>query len=229
MSENQEDKSALSRKYLIGVLIGSFSFTQLVSWGCSQGGNNLALHYIAAAAIIIQLVVYLHASGILFGNEMTEKYYDLTGSGTFISLILSSVCIIPSKSARQWVLSICVLVWACRLGLFLFFRIHNNGGVDSRFVRLKSNRYRFAIPWTVQGVWVFITALPVFIVNTSADVTDLNFIDALGVFLWCVGFLFEVVADDQKRRFKLQFPSKDKQLPYITTGLWSLSRHPNCK
>ena len=45
-----------------------------------------------------------------------------------------------------------------------------------------------------------------------------------GITIWCVGFLFEVVADEQKRRFKSDKKNKDA---FISTGLWGLSRHPN--
>ena len=39
-----------------------------------------------------------------------------------------------------------------------------------------------------------------------------------------MGFLFEVVADEQKRRFRANEQNKDR---FICTGLWSISRHPN--
>ena len=41
---------------------------------------------------------------------------------------------------------------------------------------------------------------------------------------WIAGFSFEVVADEQKRRFRLQSSNKDQ---FISNGLWSISRHPN--
>ena len=43
-------------------------------------------------------------------------------------------------------------------------------------------------------------------------------------FLWLLGFSFEVVSDEQKRRFKADPRNKDK---FIKTGLWAWSRHPN--
>ena len=46
----------------------------------------------------------------------------------------------------------------------------------------------------------------------------------LGILVWLFGFLFEVISDHQKTKFKNNLNNKDK---FINTGLWSLSRHPN--
>lgn len=42
--------------------------------------------------------------------------------------------------------------------------------------------------------------------------------------MWVFGFLFEVIADHQKSRFK---SNPDNAGKFINEGLWSLSRHPN--
>lgn len=219
---------AASLKNLILVAVASVGITQLISYLCDCGTG--LLHASAAFTIVVQLVVYGHASGLVFGNAMTEKYYDLTGSCTYVSGMLLSAYLCPRElTERQKVLITLVVVWAIRLGVFLFTRIVSAGGEDSRFVRLKRNRYRFAIPWIVQGVWVFLTALPVFIINANANETGalaLAPLDYVGVLLWLVGFLTEVVADTQKLQWRSVPGNKDK---YIDTGLWALSRHPNCK
>jgi steroid 5-alpha reductase family enzyme len=49
-------------------------------------------------------------------------------------------------------------------------------------------------------------------------------LDVLGFALWVFGFLFEVVADWQLRRFKMDPASAGR---VMDSGLWSLSRHPN--
>ena len=36
--------------------------------------------------------------------------------------------------------------------------------------------------------------------------------------------MFEIIADEQKRRFRLNEENRGK---YISSGLWSISRHPN--
>lgn len=226
----EEQEKAKSLKYLIGVAIGSFGITQLLAWLCACDSQNL--NKIALAAIGIQLLVYMHASGLVFGNVMTEKFYDLTGSCTYITLILGSLYFSPgSLSLKQKILSMLVVAWAARLGSFLFARIVQAGGVDSRFVRLRKNRYRFLIPWIIQGVWVFFTAMPIFIISSnrniednSSSLEDLTRRDFIGMGLWLIGFVIEVTADTQKQFWRSVHSNEGK---FINSGLWSLSRHPN--
>ena len=46
----------------------------------------------------------------------------------------------------------------------------------------------------------------------------------LGIAIWVIGFGIEVVADQQKSAFKRD-PANEGR--FITSGLWSWSRHPN--
>ena len=51
-----------------------------------------------------------------------------------------------------------------------------------------------------------------------------DFIFYFGVIVWVIGIVFEVVADEQKRIFRLE---KNNESKFISSGLWSISRHPN--
>jgi steroid 5-alpha reductase family enzyme len=188
----------------------------------------LHLFLIAFLAVAIQGIVFLHASGILFGNTRTEKFFDLTGSLTYLSLIMLSVYLhggIRSLSPRQLILSSLVMIWATRLGSFLFSRIQRHGGIDNRFTEIKPNFNRFCRAWGLQGVWVFLTAFPVFLINDQDDLntssSSLTLRDYLGLALWVIGFTMECTADYQKSVWK----QKDT---FINHGLWAISRHPNC-
>lgn len=79
-----------------------------------------------------------------------------------------------------------------------------------------------------QGLWVFITALPVYTVNQlqGSISAPIGVLDILGCFLWIVGFAVEVIADNQKLKFNDDPNNKGK---FINVGLWKISRHPNCK
>ena len=46
----------------------------------------------------------------------------------------------------------------------------------------------------------------------------------LGVLVWLIGFVFEVLGDWQLEQFKKNKENKGKLL---TSGLWSVTRHPN--
>lgn len=60
--------------------------------------------------------------------------------------------------------------------------------------------------------------------NVSSSLEPLGVLDYIGIPLWAIGFLFEVVADYQKSSFRKITENKDK---WIASGLWSTTRHPN--
>ena len=97
-----------------------------VAWAGSQGGNSffrVPLFGLAVAlAFLIQWLAFIPA--YLF---QTEKFYDLTGSITYICV--STVALffshgVDTRAVLAWVL---VVVWTLRLGSFLFSRIRKAG------------------------------------------------------------------------------------------------------
>lgn len=180
---------------------------------CADG-----LSTICWIAFIVQWIVFVHA-----GWNHTEVYFDLTGSLTYFSLAIYSYSQGKVKNTRQTVLTLMVLVWAIRLGTFLFSRIHK-AGKDSRFDKIKHRLPRFFNFWTIQGLWVFLTGLPVWITNVTTTAAAVSSVDYFGWVLWAVGFTIEVLADHQKTVFRDDPSNKEK---FICTGLWSYSRHPN--
>jgi steroid 5-alpha reductase family enzyme len=206
---------------VVGVCV---AVTQVVAYFTSDR-NNFNMNYVAIYTIGLQWLVYIHAGGF-FGNERTEKYYDLTGCLTYLTTLGLNYFLNASNfGVRQIYLSTLIGIWTVRLGSFLFMRIHNNNGVDSRFTEIKACLCRFFMTWTLQGVWVFLTILPLLVISQQKiDQPALNYIDYIGIGLWSFGFIFEVVADQQKSNFRKNPENKDK---FISTGLWSISRHPN--
>ena len=97
-------------------------------------------------------------------------------------------------------------------------------GEDRRFREVKQKFSGFLVWWTLSALWVFLTTVNalVMIINNVSYHNDYYFY--FGLVLWVAGFSFEVIADEQKRRFRLQSSNKDQ---FISTGLWSISRHPN--
>lgn len=208
------------------VVVPCVVLLQLLAHLGTHSTGGFKLNKVAAFCILVQWLVFVHASGIVFGNAPTERFYDLTGSLTFLLSSLWSGTFVESadRSLRQRILTACVQIWAVRLGTYLYSRIVKHGGSDSRFVEIKGNPPRFFVAWTLQGVWCFVTALPLLILNQAVDSNPLGMMDYIGIALWAVGFLLEVVADLQKSAFRSQDANRDK---FIRQGLWSLSRHPN--
>lgn len=166
----------------------------------------------------IQWILWVFAA--LF---QTEKFYDLAGSATYIFLAWQTLRSTGAFHLRQVIQTGCVTTWGVRLGSYLFTRILRDGH-DSRFDKVRGNPKVFFIYWTIQGVWVFLTLLPTIILNTKRTDVELGWRDYLGWGLWTLGFLLEATADRQKSVFRSDPANKGK---WISSGLWSLCRHPN--
>lgn len=153
----------------------------------------------------------------------TEKFFDLIGSITYLTTVLAALYITDSGKISDYMIVSCVVIWAIRLGSFLFMRIHK-AGEDRRFREIKTNFTRFFMTWTLQGMWVSMCLLCVLTALSSNNGIILNNVFYFGLLIFIFGFIIEVIADNQKTVFRKDVNNKDK---FITTGLWSYSRHPN--
>jgi steroid 5-alpha reductase family enzyme len=192
----------------------------LLAMAGSHGGRTLVgLPAFALAGVIafsIQWLAFLPA-----WYFRTEHYFDLTGSATFVVLVLFGLWI--GQDARSLLLAVLVAIWAARLGTFLFIRVHAAGG-DRRFTAIKRDPWQFLMTWTLQGLWVFVTLAPALAAMTGGNRASLGLMGVLGCAVWLAGFLIEAVADAQKRRFR-SVPGNEHR--FIESGLWAFSRHPN--
>lgn len=187
-----------------------------------QGGAHYmdfpVMHWAVLAIFLVQWLAFIPA--YLF---QTERYYDLTGSLTYIGVTLLALLLsLATDDPRSLLLTGCVLIWAARLGSFLFRRILADGS-DSRFDNIKPSAVLFLRTWTLQGLWVAVTAGAALAAITSDTRVGLSLLDDLALVIWFLGFAVETLADAQKRRYRETHGSEG----FITTGLWRFSRHPN--
>jgi steroid 5-alpha reductase family enzyme len=194
----------------------------LVALAGSQGGTSIAGVPLFALSIglafLIQWLAFIPAYLL-----QTEKFFDLTGSITYISVTTIALVLGAGGDGRAILLWALVVVWAIRLGTFLFGRI-KKAGKDDRFDEIKPSFIRFLNVWTIQGLWVTFTAAAALVAMTTATRKELDGFAVVGLLVWVFGFIFEVIADTQKSRFSANPDNKGK---FIQTGLWSRSRHPN--
>lgn len=153
----------------------------------------------------------------------TEKFYDLTGGITYLTVITVALLLSANVDTRSLLLTGIVAIWAIRLASFLFMRIHA-AGEDRRFREIKQSFARFLLTWTLQGLWVAFSLAAALAAITSTVRKELDIFAVVGFLVWLFGFAFEVVADSQKSAFNANPANKGK---FINTGLWSWSRHPN--
>jgi steroid 5-alpha reductase family enzyme len=210
------DRNSLLAVLLI-VLIGVG-----VAWAGSQGGGTVMGIPVFALAVgiayVIQWLVFIPS--YLLQNE---SFFDLTGSVTYISVTVVAVLLSPEVDGRSILLLGLVVIWAVRLGTFLFRRIRK-AGKDARFDELKTSFPRFLMTWTLQGLWVTLTLAAALAAITTTTRKGLDIFALIGFLVWVLGFAFEVAADTQKSRFRADPANKGK---FIQTGVWAWSRHPN--
>jgi steroid 5-alpha reductase family enzyme len=210
-----------TRRSVVGIA-GAVVLGALVALAGSDGGAEFGgvpvFALCAAVAFLINWVVFIPSN-----VARTEKYYDLTGSFTYVTVILLAVVLSSDLDARAVIVALMVIVWALRLGSFLFRRIRREGR-DGRFDEIKVSPIRFLTAWTIQGLWVLLTAAAALAIITTTERQDLGWFAYTGIVVWVAGFALEVIADQQKSAFKRE-PANEGR--FISTGLWAWSRHPN--
>jgi steroid 5-alpha reductase family enzyme len=169
-------------------------------------------------AFVIQWLAFVPAF-----ISQSEKFYDFTGSLTYISVTTIIVFLSPEVDGRSLLLLALILIWAGRLGTFLFRRVQK-AGKDGRFDEIKTSFWRFLMAWTLQGLWVTFTFAAALAAITSRTRQELGWVALIGFLIWLFGFAFEVIADNQKSRFRKDPANEGK---FIQSGLWAKSRHPN--
>jgi steroid 5-alpha reductase family enzyme len=197
------------------------------AWFAGQGSVPLAgLPAVFTCALIafgVNWLAYIPAA--LF---QSDRFYDTTGALTYLSVI-AAACVAAiegrgSLGTAALAVAGMVGIWTVRLGSFLFTRIHAAGGTDVRFEKIKVNPPRFLVAWTLQACWVIFTASAALVIITEPSPRPVDAFFWVGASLWALGFAFEVIADEQKRRFRADPANHGK---FITTGLWAWSQHPN--
>ena len=198
---------------LIGVLIA------MAGSDGSETYNGISLFIICASvSFVLHWIIFIPSFAF-----QTEHYFDLTGSISYLSAVALAFYLNPSVDPRDLLIGLLIVVWAVRLGSFLFMRVKQDGK-DDRFTIMKTQFHWFLMTWTLGGLWVFLTMAAGLAAITSDTTQPFGLMAYLGLALWIFGFSIEVIADRQKRVFKKN-QQKDKE--FITSGLWAWSRHPN--
>ena len=215
MAKRNDSKTAVA--ILIAIVVGA-----LISWAGSDAGDRFgALPVFAlcgALAFAVNWVAFIPAA-----LARTERYYDLVGGITYITVTLAAVLLSGPLDLRATLVAAMVMAWSLRLATFLFLRISKSGS-DSRFDEIKQQPLQFFMAWTLQGLWVLLTAAAALAVITGGTRVPLGIAGSIGIAVWVAGILIEIVADRQKSRFK---DDPDNEGKFIDVGLWAWSRHPN--
>ena len=179
----------------------------LVALAGSQGGTSVAKYPVFALSVglafLIQWLAFIPAYFL-----QTEKFFDITGGITYIFVTIVTLYF-SGIDARSMLLGTLVIIWAVRLGSFLFRRIHK-AGKDGRFDEIKPSFIRFLNVWTIQGLWVTFTASAALVAISSTSRKELDLFAIIGFLIWLIGFTIEVAADSQKSRFSAE-PARSEE------------------
>jgi steroid 5-alpha reductase family enzyme len=149
----------------------------------------------------------------------TDKLTDLTYALTFILINLFIFLSLQSTSINRILVLLMIIIWAFRLGIYLFIRI-NKIKKDNRFDEFRHKFFSFLGFWVLQAATVWIVSLAALFYFRSSS----SEIYYLGIIIWLAGIVIETISDYQKFKFISDKRNKNK---WIDSGLWHYSRHPN--
>ena len=179
---------------VVAVLVGAAAAVAGSVGGLRVGGWPV-FALCTAVAYLVNWVAFVPA-----WLRRTERFYDLTGTLTYLTVVVIAL-VAGSRSSVAMVLGVLVAVWALRLGGFLVRRIRREG-TDRRFDRIKQDPARFLVTWTLQALWVVLTAGAALAAMTSATVAGFGLIGVVGV----DGLAGRVRHRDRRRRPEARLP-----------------------
>ena len=141
-------------------------------------------------AIVLSLGIALAVNGAFFAvaaARRTDVVTDLSYSLTF-ALLAVVLLLTGAAEPVQLVASLLVVVWAVRLGTYLFRRIMRMK-VDHRFDGMRDEPLRFARFWLLQAITVAVVMLPVSYLLDQENPPGLGVWSVVGAAVWLVGLL----------------------------------------
>lgn len=149
----------------------------------------------------------------------------------FIVLTLTMFSLTSNMTTPLLIISLLIVLWGTRLATHLFFR--NKGKKeDFRYQNFK-NSWSKSFWWKsyiniflLQGTLIILISLPIIYLFTFPTIS-LTWLNYIGIAIWIFGFLFESISDFQLSKFISKKKEGKTEGRFLTTGLWSISRHPN--
>lgn len=147
----------------------------------------------------------------------------------FILVAWISFFLGEGQGTKSFLVATLTTLWGVRLSMHLFARNWGKAE-DRRYQRMRDahgERFWIVSLFTVfllQGIILWTVSLVIQAIQHGGEPTQITWLDALGLFLWTTGFLFETAADRQLARFKSNPHNQGKVMSH---GLWAYSRHPN--
>lgn len=130
---------------------------------------------------------------------------------------------------RKLLIGALVTIWGLRLSTHIFLRNHGKPE-DFRYRKWREEAGKkwwwqsFFQVFFLQGLLLWVIAIPLPAAQYRSLPTHLTILDYLGIAVWATGFFFEAVGDYQLTRFKADANNRGK---VMDSGVWRYTRHPN--
>ncbi|MBN1855665.1 MAG: DUF1295 domain-containing protein [Dehalococcoidia bacterium] len=176
----------------------------------------------------VTVFVFFNCVFVLALRVRDNSIVDVAWGLGFILVAFVTLAVSGRLEARQLIVVMLVVIWGLRLAIRIFRR--NRGrGEDFRYKKWREDwgehwkRHAYLFVFMGQGIMMLLITIPIMLLNTYAG-PSLGWLDAVGVAVWGIGFLFESIGDAQLDTF-LKDPLNRGTI--MDRGLWHYTRHPN--
>ena len=175
--------------------------------------------------MILVIALLINLSSIIYAT--LKNRYDIADVLWGINIILScSYFAFKQNLTGLNLFSIgLVFIWGSRLAFHIGSRFLKKKSQDIRYENLVKN-HKFLIT-KISKVFLLQILLAILMSGTFWNIENANYVSwnlIIGLILFIIGFGFEVVSDLQLKKFVSNPTNKGR---ILTSGLYSLSRHPN--
>ncbi|MEI6267106.1 MAG: DUF1295 domain-containing protein [bacterium] len=180
--------------------------------------------------LIVALFVWLYVTFWFFYGQKLARL-DVADEAWGLAqplIVLIAIILTKNSSLDSLIIFLLTTIWGYRLFSHLHKRHIKSPGDDMRYVEMKSGWKTFPrlkayiYVFLLQGFLMYLLGISSMILIFSQP--SQNVLSLIGIIIWIIGIIFEVIADNQLKLFVSNPINKGK---IMDTGLWKYSRHPN--
>lgn len=180
----------------------------------------------ATAASVVALMFGVWIAGLIRRDaSLVDTFWGLG----FVMIASIANVLSHGYAPRRFLVLMLVGFWGLRLAWHIALRSVGRGE-DPRYAAMRA-KFGDAFWWkslfvvfALQGVLMWVIALPILVVQTADGPARLGLVDGLGLLVFAAGLIIEMTADQQLVDFRAKAENRGRVLD---TGLWRWSRHPN--
>jgi steroid 5-alpha reductase family enzyme len=183
-----------------------------------------------AGAALLGVMIWVHIFFVIGLVLKNHTFIDTAWGLSFVIVAHVSFWMQQTHTTIQWIVLAMVTLWGLRLFTHIMLRTVGKAE-DPRYQQMRQKMQTekrellttYLRIYLAQGLLAWIIAAPLVFINASQPTGIFPYYQ-IGIAVWIIGFLFEVIGDQQLKTF---LAAKQNQGQIMTGGLWKYSRHPN--